>query len=43
MSMIIKYKDAHDFAIDQLQDLFLSVAWSSGHYPEKLAIALRNF
>jgi len=23
--------------------LFLSVEWSSGHYPEKLVVAMRNF
>lgn len=27
----------------QLEDLFLSVDWSSGHYPEKLAIAMQNY
>ena len=26
-----------------LEDLFLSVNWSSGHYPEKLAVAMRNY
>ena len=36
-------KDTHDFTPDQLQDLFLSVEWSSGHFPDKLAIAMRNF
>jgi ribosomal protein S18 acetylase RimI-like enzyme len=25
-----------------LQDLFLSVEWSSGYYPEKLVIAMKN-
>lgn len=41
--MEIKYKDTHDFNTEQLQDLFLSVEWSSGHYPEKLVIAMKNF
>lgn len=27
----------------QLQELFLSVDWSSGHYPEKLAVAMQNY
>ena len=27
----------------QLEDLFLSVEWSSGHYPDKLEIAMRNY
>ncbi|MBQ9906292.1 MAG: GNAT family N-acetyltransferase [Oscillospiraceae bacterium] len=41
--MEITYKDTHEFTAEQLQDLFLSVKWSSGHYPEKLQIAMRNF
>ena len=41
--MEIKYKDTHDFNTEQLQDLFLSVEWSSGHYPEKLVMAMKNF
>ena len=41
--MEIKYKDTHDFNTEQLQDLFLSVEWSSGHYPEKLVVAMKNF
>lgn len=39
----MQIKDTHDFTSDQLQDLFLSVEWSSGHFPDKLAIAMRNF
>ena len=39
----IKYKEIHEFEIDDLRDLFLSVGWSSGHFPEKLQIAMRNF
>ncbi|MBR3568385.1 MAG: GNAT family N-acetyltransferase [Salinivirgaceae bacterium] len=39
----MQIKDTHDFTPDQLQDLFLSVEWSSGHFPDKLAIAMRNF
>ena len=41
--MNITYKDTHDFTPKQLEELFLSVEWSSGHYPEKLAIAMKNF
>ena len=26
-----------------MQDLFLSVGWSSGHFPEKLQTAMKNF
>ena len=41
--MEIKYKDIHDFNQQELQELFLSVEWSSGHFPEKLVVAMRNF
>lgn len=27
----------------QLEDLFLSVEWSSGHYPDKLEIAMQIY
>ena len=42
MSEII-YKEIHEFTKGNLQDLFLSVEWSSGHFPEKLQIAMKNF
>lgn len=41
--MEIKYSDTKTFAQEQLQDLFLSVNWSSGHYPEKLVKAMKGF
>lgn len=41
--MEITYKDIHDFNKQDLQDLFLSVEWSSGHYPDKLVTAMKNF
>ena len=41
--MSIVYKDTHDFSSEQLQELFLSVEWSSGHYPDKLVTAMKNF
>ena len=41
--MEIIYKDTHDFNEKELQDLFLSVEWSSGHYPDKLVVAMKNF
>ena len=41
--MNITYKTTHDFEQDDLRDLFLSVEWSSGHYPDKLVIAMKNF
>ena len=40
---MIKYLDKHDFSEEELKDLFLSVEWSSGNYPEKLVIAMKNF
>ena len=39
----IEYKEIHEFKKDDLQDLFLSVGWSSGHFREKLQIAMKNF
>ena len=41
--MNITYKDIHEFNRSDLQELFLSVKWSSGHYPEKLVVAMKNF
>lgn len=41
--MSIIYKDTHDFTADKLQELFLSVEWSSGQYPNKLAVAMKNY
>lgn len=38
----IKYSITKEFNKEQLQDLFLSVGWSSGQYPDKLQIALKN-
>lgn len=40
--MPIEYKSTQEFTAGELKDLFLSVNWSSGHYPDKLAIAMRN-
>ena len=41
--MEIKYKETHDFNKDELERLFLSVDWSSGHFPDKLVTAMKNF
>lgn len=41
--MNITYSDTHDFEKSQLERLFLSVNWSSGHYPEKLVAAMKNY
>ena len=40
--MEIIYKDTHDFSANALENLFLSVDWSSGHYPEKLVVATKH-
>lgn len=41
--MNTEYKETHDFTAWQLERLFLSVEWSSGHYPDKLVTAMKNF
>lgn len=41
--MDIEYKDTHEFGRDELERLFLSVGWSSGHYPDRLVSAMRGF
>ena len=41
--MEIRYSDTHEFDEEELKDLFLSVEWSSGHFPDKLKIAMKNF
>lgn len=40
--MDIVFKDTKEFPCDDLKELFLSVGWSSGQYPEKLKIAMHN-
>ncbi|MCK9151399.1 GNAT family N-acetyltransferase [Methanobacterium alcaliphilum] len=40
--MEIEYRKNKDFSEKELQELFLSVEWDSGNYPEKLKIALKN-
>lgn len=41
--MPIEYRDTHAFTRDALERLFLSVNWSSGHYPDKLIVAMRYY
>lgn len=38
----IEYRTDKVFTPESLESLFLSVGWSSGHYPEKLVVAMRN-
>ncbi len=40
---MIAYKDIQEFEPVQLQALFLSVGWSSGHYPDRLAAAMKRY
>ena len=40
--MSITYKNTHNFSKRELEELFLSVEWSSGEFPKKLVIAMRN-
>ena len=40
--MAIEYKDIKNFSPKVLQDLFFSVDWESGQYPEKLAAAMQH-
>ncbi len=42
-NMNIIYKDIHDFKSKDLKDLFLSVDWSSGNYPDKLVLSMKNY
>ena len=40
--MDIKFKETKEFTKQQLEQLFLSVNWSSGKYPERLVRAMKN-
>ncbi|MDF2987987.1 MAG: acetyltransferase [Eubacterium sp.] len=40
--MSIAYKDIKELSADDLRELFLSVEWTSGNYPGKLKVAMRN-
>ena len=40
--MTIEYKQTKEFTAVQLQNLFLSVNWESGKYPDKLVRAMLN-
>lgn len=43
MAADIEYKSIQSFKCSDLEHLFLSVEWSSEHYPEKLVLAMQNF
>ena len=38
----LQYKSTKNFSEKELKKLFLSVEWSSGNYPDKLVIAMKN-
>ncbi len=40
---MITYHDTHEFTAAELERLFLSVEWSSGHFPDKLKAAMKGF
>ena len=40
---MIEYRDTRGFAKEELERLFLSVNWSSGHFPDKLVAAMKNY
>jgi GNAT superfamily N-acetyltransferase len=40
--MEIRYETVKEFDKKTLQELFLSVQWSSGNYPDQLQAAIRN-
>lgn len=41
--MDVAIREQHEYTAEQLEDLFLSVGWSSGHFPQRLVVAMRNF
>lgn len=41
--MNIEYKNIHNSTFKELERLFLYVEWPSGHFPDKLAVAMKNF
>jgi ribosomal protein S18 acetylase RimI-like enzyme len=41
--MSIDYRETKEFTPADLESLFLSVEWSSGHFPERLARAMTGF
>ena len=40
---MIEYRDTRVFSKEELERLFLSVNWSSGHFPDKLVVAMKNY
>ncbi len=41
--MQIDYRNVKDFKEKDLEELFLSVGWSSGNHPEKLVLAMKKY
>lgn len=40
---MVEFRNTHEFTKEELERLFLSVDWSSGHYPDKLVTAMKKF
>ena len=40
--MEYRYESTKEFKENDLKELFLSVGWSSGNYPEKLVVAMKG-
>lgn len=40
---MVEFRNTHEFTKEELERLFLSVDWSSGHYPDKLVTAMKNY
>lgn len=41
--MEITYYDSHEFSAEEMKELFQSVRWESGNYPELLQKAMRGY
>lgn len=39
---MIRYEKKKDFEIEEIRELFMSVKWDSGKYPEKIVKGLKN-
>jgi ribosomal protein S18 acetylase RimI-like enzyme len=39
---LIEYKNTHNFSASELENLFLSVKWESGRFPDKLVVAMKQ-
>ena len=42
ISKMIRYDECKDLEVEEIRDLFLSVHWASGNYPEKIVRGLKG-